>query len=303
MLDNITVKFKIEEKQYINACKLLGIPCIIDSEKNVVDYHNIRLTYFPNSGILRIQNSFHKLYNKIFLDIEGNHTDFSLSNFICIVHFLFNGIFQIDIKDVSVSSRTEFGINLDPTPYRSFSLISKFISHASTHINDFYTVPPFRGKPLQRVCYLNDYRIKVYDKGLQSQNSKENLLRYEVVIMEIRKLESILEPANLSLDTLTSTSTWDRLFDFLLTTYRQIRKVPQMPTASLTVEEINRIYGYCSTLMRTDIQSSYSRHHFTKINIENRHVYEKYNTANENFFNELFERIKHKRHILINSPC
>lgn len=306
MIDYATIQLKPGEEGYRKFCDRIGAGFNIDAPKIQTKYYNLRFTYYPNSGILKIQNSFHKFYNQCFLGIDGNHTDFSLQNFHAACHYLFDGLLEHDIKDTWVSAKTEFGINVDSSPHHPFFLISKWLSHQVTHINEFFTIPPFSGKPSQRTAYGSDYKIKVYHKKvspiqLQGAVQKPNLLRYEIVITEIRKLRRILACDEITVATLLEPQAWGLLFNFLLSTYQQVRKIPQLSSSVITEQHLNQLYRYCNPLMRKDLQEMMSKHHFNKLNASNRQVYEMYDNSSDNFFNELFERIKSKECILINS--
>jgi len=298
MIDNIKIKVKISESQYNRVCEWLNFKPGIDADKIYNNYFNLRFGYYPNIQQLIIENSIHKFYNRVFENIDGNYTDFTLTQFHTACHYICS-LLEVDMAETLIGSKFEFGVNVNTCPYNTFSLICKWLSHATTHINEFYTVPPFTGKPFQRTSYSSDYKIKVYDKSIQAKIYNKEILRYEIVVTEIRKLKQILSCGQISLDTLANHHTWAILFNFLLTTYQQVRKIPQIASTAISQSDITSIYSYCCALMRHDMQSVLTKYHFTKLNSINKKIYDIHNKSPDNFFNELFKRIKEKEKVLI----
>lgn len=292
---------KLDENKYRRICAFLGFNSDLNHEKIYNYYHNLRFCYYPNTYHFTIQNSLHKFYNKHFLNIDGNHMDFTLRQFYTVSHLLAEGILEVDMKDIVVGAKFEFGLNINSNPHNTFFLISKWQSYATTHINEFYTVPPFSGKPFQRTSYLSDYRVKAYDKSEQENISNSDILRYEIVITEIRKLKQILGCPYVSLATISTNESWGKLFDFVISTYCQIRKIPHVDLLKLSTKEIYSIHSYCNAVLRKDIQANNSIYKFNKLNIANRKIYEKYNSSSDNFFNELLKRIISKRSTIIDN--
>jgi hypothetical protein len=303
MIDYMNIGTDYSIQDYERMTVRMGINAPINSDKVHSNLGNLRLTYYPNKGFLRITNSFHKYYNLEFdetIQAAINHNDFDLSKFYTVVDYLTEYVLQKSATDIMVSRNFEFGVNVNSNPYPGFDLISKWLSHCITHMDEFYTVPPYKGKPCMRSCYHSDIRIKGYDKSIQANVSNSNILRHEIVITEIRKLRNILSYSTISLADLATVDAWNKLYTFLIATYDQIRKIPHLPGQTLTNSEIHSIYGYCNGLMRRDLQLNNSRYFFNKINAENKRIYTCYNNSNANFFNVLRDRIVAKQDVLIN---
>ena len=80
------------------------------------------------------------------------------------------------------------------------------------------------------------------------------------------------------------------MFNYLIQTYDAIRKIPEIESQILKIEDINSIYSYCNKLKRSDIQKSNTRYYFEQLNKNFKTVYEKYNESPNNYHN--FIRIK-----------
>lgn len=304
MIDNITIKIRCTNTEFLAIVYRLGLIVHINSNKVQFNWQNLRFKYYPNSNILTISNSFHKYFNLVYngkIQAPKNHNDFTLTDFYVVADYFSEYVLETALTDISISGLFEFGVNINSAPFPAFDLLNRLLSHCTTHVNEFYTSVPYRGKPCMKTAYLSDYRIKAYDKTLQAHIKDDSIFRYEIAVTEIRKLKEILLLSDISLADITTVSTWNKLFDFIVKTYDQIRKIPHLLDQTFTRSEIESIHGYCNALMRSDLQNNSSRDRFNQINNHNKIIYDIYNQSEANFFNILRGRIADKRDILINT--
>lgn len=288
MIDNIKLTLQYSNREFTKLAERLRLNAPIASNKISVDWANLRINYYPNSNKLTVSNSLHKFYNLEFNELVRqpvNHNNFTFENFCAVAHYLSEGVFEKDITDLTISTRFEFGLNIYTETNSPFNLISKYQSSVCTHCNDFFTVPPLKGKPNQRNCHFSDYYIKVYEKNKQSALINTNLLRYEIVVTEIRKLRSILQHSDLTVYDLCIPENWDRLFNYLVSTYDSIRKIPQIEAPNISNAEIVAIYSFCNKQMREDLKKNSSKYFFRLLNRNNKEVYTNYNISEANYHN------------------
>ena len=287
MIDNIQIKMSYSDQEFTKLTERISVDAPIDSEKVKFDYVNLRGVYYPNRNVLTLTNSWHKFFNIEFGGsiIASNHTDFAFHDLYAVAHFLGDYVLEKSFTDLHISSKYEFGLNIQTDHHQPFNLISKYQSCVITHANEFFTVPPYRGKPIQRCCYFSDWYIKGYDKSMQAGIVTTNLLRFEIVVTELRKLRNILKVDAITIADVTTVQAWDNMFSFLISTYDSIRKIPELGNVPTTLEEINAFYNYCNKLKRSDIQKSTSRYYFEQLNKTFKMVYDKYNNMPENYHN------------------
>ncbi|MEI9954890.1 MAG: hypothetical protein WDM90_00910 [Ferruginibacter sp.] len=128
-----------------------------------------------------------------------NYDNFTLFNCYTVVDFLSEFVFEKAAEDLKITGRFEFGLNIHTNTSNPFDLICKYESIITTHPNQFFTVPPYKGKAQQRNCHFSDWFVKGYNKGKQAGLLNVNLLRFEIVINELRKLRNILTLQSISL--------------------------------------------------------------------------------------------------------
>jgi hypothetical protein len=303
MIDNIQIRTTFTNQEFEKLANKLSISAQINSDKIRFDYANLRLVYYPNINKLTSTNSLHKFYNLEFgsLQTATNHNDFSIVDFYTVVHYLGEYIFEKDFDELFISSRFEFGLNIDIDLVNPFNLINKYQSCVNTHANDFFTVPPNRGKPIQRNCHFSDWYIKGYDKGILSNMFNANILRLEIVVNELRKLRNILGVTEVNISEIIKPASWYKMFNFLISTYDSIRKIPEINSLNLSIDDINAIYSYCNKLKRNDIKQSTTKYYFEQLNKGFRIIYNKYNNSPQNYHNvvrlkmfETFDRLMGK---------
>jgi len=145
MIDNITIRTRFTNDEFIKFILVMGWNIKIDSEKVKFKYGNLFWVYYPNTGHLTISNSLHKFYNLEFNDLLHeaiNHNDFSFSALLTVVHYL-SEILERTPEELIISSRFEFGLNIYTDTFKPFDVISKYQSIVSTHSNEFFTVSPY----------------------------------------------------------------------------------------------------------------------------------------------------------------
>jgi hypothetical protein len=136
---------------------------------------NIKVQYYPLSGILRLDGSLHKYA------CGNNYSLFTKKNSIDAIKKL-AGVVGVEIEKFFIT-KIEFGINIsiskEPMKY-----INSILSYNS---NLFLPMTPLESTVYGKRCKLCDYTIKFYDKTYDTwENDRirlpENILRYEILM-------------------------------------------------------------------------------------------------------------------------
>jgi len=305
MIDN--AKFIINNysnKEFELLTERLDINCPINGNKVSFDLYKLRITYFPNSNELHIQNSLHCYYNAQYGQLHQwvNYNDFNIADLQIVSSGWSEFVFERPAQDFKLSTRFEFGINIELDKYSPFEVIERYMSYVTTATNPFYTCPPKKGKPLQRMCSLSDYGLKLYDKSKQAGIAKQGLLRYEVVYTEIRKVRKMLNvPLGnvITLNDLTNPDSWDKLFYGMMQMYDAIKKIPLI-TEAFPKNDINEIYGYCNKLMAYDLKQQLNPNTADKMRAAAKQVYNQYDLSATNYHQVVRQKLINKYNSLIN---
>lgn len=236
-LDSTNLQVKgFSDLEFEKLTERVGIHLPINSEQISFFERNLKLTYYPNTNILRIKNSLHKYFNSFGGDGSCNNmNDFTLSDARCVAEILSIVYVDRDINDFNVSAVFEFGLNID-TPINPYSIIERYLAYqVHNTINDFTTCEPRKGKPIMRKSHLNDYAVKFYDKGKESGIGGVNKLRYELVFKQIRKLRSVLGENEITLQTVLEDYNWKKLSDYMIEVYKNIKKSPLLLNENWTL--------------------------------------------------------------------
>lgn len=297
MFDNISLRTQYTESDFIKLTDRIGISAPIDSDKVRFYYQNLKFDYYPNSNILNIKNSIHKFYNielNESLKQPVNYDEFQYYKVLATFHYLVDGLLEKAINEVEVSTIFEYGFNLKIEKYTPFEILSRYQSIVNTHSNEFFTVAPQKGKPIQRTCYFSDWRFKGYDKKKQmGLLNAFNILRLEIVFTELRKIKSVLQKENISVADLCDLNMWLALFNFFLTTYDSIRKIPLLfdTHSDVTNESLYAIYGYSNKLLRDDLKENLTKYYFQNMNLVNKKIYDYYSSHQNNYHNIVRNKI------------
>jgi hypothetical protein len=216
---------------------------------------------------------------------------------------LSNIIFERPAKDFRLSTNFEVGLNIQLNEYSPFDVISRYMSCVTTQINEFFTCPRYKlkGKPVERLCCMSDYSLKVYDKSIQANIDEPGLLRYEMIYVQLRKIRCVLNldsQDEITLSMLNSKETWHLLFKNLINMYDSIKKIP-LVMEPLPIDVINHIHGYCSKIKADDIKRSMSANTYKKERKAMERVYDKYNLSAINYHQLVKERLIEKYYSLI----
>lgn len=232
-----------------------------------------------------------------------NYNDFTFFDFQIVCDMWSTVIFDRPLVDFKLSTRFEVGLNIEVEKYSAFDVIDKYLSFSSTSTNSFYTCPPsnLRGKPLQRMCYLSDYKLKVYDKSKQAELAKIGLLRYEVVYTELRKIRSALgltANATITLQSLNSKEAWNKLFVDIVKMYDAIKKSPLLSDA-ISIEDIFKVHAYCNKSMADDIRRIMNPNSYKKLRASFKKVYNHYDQIQSNYHQIVRQKLVSKYNSLI----
>lgn len=284
---------------YKKFLELVDLQIPQESEIMKVKFENLNITFYPNSNKLNIANSLHKFFNRTYADVkfDGNYNDFCLSNFSSLMYLFSEFYFERDLKDFEVSTKFEAGVNVDVGGFKPMDIMERFESYqVCNSINSFETIDKWGGsigKAIMRKVFLSDYQLKAYSKSAESNLSNMNLLRFEVVVGQIRKLRSILGVNEITLQTLDNYNSWKVLGDYVDSCYRNIKKIP-LNQRDLTIDELNKVYAYCNKNFKMDIAKHLSRHNYTKYMNECKDVFMKVSQQEDNYHNTLEEKISNK---------
>jgi len=305
MIDN--AKFIINNysnKEFELLTERLDINCPISANKVWFDLYKLRVSYYCNTNELHIQNSLHCYYNARHGALQEwvNYNDFNISDLQVVSTGWSEIIFERPIQDFKLSTRFEFGLNIELDKYSPFEVIERYMSYVTTSTNPFYTCPPHKGKPSQRMCFLSDYRLKLYDKSKQTGIGKRGLLRYEVVYTELRKVRKILSLPSLtivSLKDLNDLNNWEKLFKGMMAMYDAIKKIPLIMD-EFPIADINRVYGYCNKSMADDIKRTMNPNTADKMRAASKLLYSRYDLSPTNYHQVVRQKLINKYYSLTN---
>jgi hypothetical protein len=286
---------------------LINAECPINSNKVYVDFYNLRIYYYPDSRLLLIKNSVHKFYNASIshMQLAENYNDFHLTDMIAVAEVLSKLYFNRPIEDFELSTNLEVGINVDIIGFKPFDIIDRYLSYQVYNTsNSFVTSEPRgdKGKPIMRKCYLSDYQLKFYDKSKQAKINFKNVLRYEVVFGQLRKIRAVLGEDKLTMKTLCQYETWKKFGDYLLEVYSNIRKLPLIENVGIQIEDLNKIHAHCSKHFKEDLIRAMPKSIYNRVRIENQRVYNNWNIAPENIHLQIENSIKNKINQLTTIP-
>lgn len=308
MIDNSCFIIQdFSNQEFENLTTRLNINCPINSNKLGFKHQNLMIKYYPNDNKLKISNSLHCFYNAelgIYKSAE-NYNDFTFWHFQVVIEYLTKILIERPQEDFILSTNLEVGLNIQLS-HSPWEIMSRYLSYSTTSTNEFYSVTPYglKGKPIERMCYLNDYKIKVYDKSKQSNLQNKNLLRYEIIYTQLRKIRSVLgfnPNSTLTLANLNDKATWDSFFRNLLNIYDDIKKIPMLEN-HLMEGDIFAIHEYCNKILSDDIQFTMNPNTFKKRKIKKKIIYEISNQNKENAHFQIRNQIVKKYKELIDIP-
>jgi hypothetical protein len=306
MLDNICMVMEnVSLPKFEEILKRLESNPEIKHDENVsvLNWYNMRIVYRHRNQTLELKNSIHKLYNwKFGVGKPDNSTDFTLKQFNEIVTFI-SQVFDSNIDKIYLQGRLEFGVNIESDRVKAYSILERYQSHQGNRINNFETIPPRKGKPKHRSCYLTDYYIKGYYKDYVKElkvKSERKVIRYEIVTTELRMLRKVTGLKQITLSDLTQPNIWLRFAEFILKTYDKIRKIP-LENRSMTFEDLSTIYLYCNSLFYDDANKILSNSQLKQHRTAQKKVYEKWNNSDENLHNIIRNKILEKFDLIISN--
>jgi hypothetical protein len=298
MLDNIGLELSsVGMAEYNQIIKNLQVERPEDSEKMIVKWNGMHISYYPNVLKLTIANSLHKLYNLLFNDLRNNNSnDFHLADCNALTDCLSIVYFNRSPKEFRVCGGLEFGMNIDTGEIKPFDIVDRWLSYNGKQV--FPAIPP-KGKPIQKMSCHSDYRIKGYDKGIQSGLNgiiNRNILRYEIVVHQPRKIRQILSLQGnsfISLEEVNHHDAWVSFYRHLMNTYDKISKAPLLKEG-IGEEDINFVHGYINHLMANDRKLSMNKSSYNKWRAKAKNVYFKYDKSELNVHNFVRRKLEQK---------
>lgn len=180
-------------------------------------FMGIEFTAYPQAKKLWIRFSPHKLYNTIFKRVNRrgepmNHDTFTLAKLEHIFRWL-EETFEIRPEHCYLH-HLEFGVNLRGLTIPTKQILDSLIAYSfkGRQFNDMSVVGNGRGLDLS----FTQYRIKLYDKGLQNE-LLDDTFRFEYKAFKMKVVEDIFGKHARLLDLLEPTF-WIRCKDRLLKT-------------------------------------------------------------------------------------
>ncbi|MEO5990317.1 MAG: hypothetical protein ABIP68_01670 [Ferruginibacter sp.] len=188
MFDGINATYKLTEKDnHILNFPLWEILINEQSGERVNDFKTFSLNgiFFllrPSligGYILSIKGSLHKWHN------QGKHNA-NQFYFNDVKEAIFNlcTLLNIPADKINVHG-LEIGINLT-VPFPILRLFKAMVSYKGKPFTQINKASEEKGF----VCSLNEYELKIYDKGKQSRTGEKNLLRFEVKVKKMRYLKN-----------------------------------------------------------------------------------------------------------------
>ncbi len=193
---------------------------------------------------MKMQGSVHKFSN----GGEKNNNRFTFDRFTQIAEELKDYITPEDRINV-----IEIGLNVQ-TPFPPRHFLNNLISHKKTGFN-FYTSP----NQQRAEAPHTQYRVKIYDKGLQQGG--ENLLRVEVRVCRMQWLKGSF-PNGLTWGDLQKPETWEILGQYLIRAFAEVIYFdPTVKTANLTPSEIKVIEEGNNPIFWKNLKGSHPERH------------------------------------------
>lgn len=295
-------------KEFEKLTERLDVYCPLDRVKLSFKHKNLMIQYYPNANKLKLVNSLHCFYNAEFgiLKAPVNYNDFTLTNFQIVTEYLTKILIERPQENFILSTNFEVGLNIQLECVSPIEIINRYMSSTSTKLNAFETIDKYnsKGKPIQRVCNFSDYKLKFYDKSKQANLFEKNLLRYEIVYTELRKIKQALglnKDKVISLKMLNDKNTWCLFFASLLKTYESIKKIPML-NEGMPIEDIPKIYEYCNEMMYSDFKRAMNINSFKKRRQKMKKVYDLYNQEPENYHNVIKNKLNKKFNQLVDIP-
>ena len=166
---------------------------ITEKEKNV--YYNVR-------------GSLHKYY----FEGKTNACDYHLSDFLNTIEDLHQN-FKIN-PETTVLQNIEFGVNIE-LPFD----ISHVYECCKSYKMQIFGINKIAGKNNGLRIELQQYKIKIYDKGLQETGKTSRLMRFEIAV---NKMEKVKHLGIKNLKNLQSLDVWGGLSEILLKAWDEI---------------------------------------------------------------------------------
>lgn len=255
MFDNIS--FQIENYSQSDFKSLLKNWVLAEPKDRgnwlQVDWHNLRINYFPRQLILKASNSLHKFFNAEITGIgEVNHNDFTFSQVVETVRYL-EDAFNRTCNEIKLFGKLEYGLNINTGQIKPFEIIDRYQSMVTTTTNPFYIFNNPYGKPYSKFCPFTHYSIKCYDKGKQMGLSGVNIMRYEVVHNSSTQTKIIFGKTDITLRDLTKLSIWKKCNEFIQKSYLSIRFLA-FPTDG--IEMYTKTLCYSLAIVNKDFKSA-----------------------------------------------
>jgi len=168
-------------------------------------------------------------------------------------------ILGIDSKRAKIDG-LEFGVNIktDFTPHSYLS--EHLIRYKHLQFNQY--APDRRNRRLGYECVLSQYRVKIYDKGLQFDLSY-NLMRFELKFKTMQKVNGC---GIYNLHDLTDKNKIDRLKVLLLDAWNDVLLYEPMETANVTLTDLQKELIQCGnnpkywSKLKNDNKTKYNYH-------------------------------------------
>ena len=185
---------------------------------------------YPGLQYCQLEGSLHKYFN------EGRHNanDFHFTELTTIVTELSE---QFDITGNSKLSNIEFGVNITlPMP------VHKFLKMVVSMPDRKFTQLNIEKQKVGKVCAKQDHHFKIYDKGLQANSMKNNLLRVELAVKKMR----ILKPYGIeTMQDLTNPVKVAGLGKYIARLFSEVIIIdPAIKKNTLTKQQQNKLKDY-----------------------------------------------------------
>jgi len=295
MFDNISFEIhNYSQSDFETLVAKISCEVVVQrAAKFIVNWHNLRINYYPNVHIIKVTNSLHKFYNAEIAKLGAvNYNDFTRSQLIETVSYL-EDMFDRKATEMKILGRFEYGLNIHTYDVKPFIIIDRYQSIVTTAKNPFYAQPNPYGKPYGKYCSFTEYTVKFYDKGKEGGVPTKNILRYEIVHHSILKSRAVLGKHQLTMADLIDEENWKKLFKMLEHTYDRIR---MLPFKTDDIGEYTKILFYSSPTVSNDYKDAFKPIAQELENAHSRMIYD-----NSNPHSYLKENITKKMNYLLNN--
>lgn len=201
--------------------------------RRVAEDHSLSISIY-DGGRIEIKGSLHQFYNSVINGKAYNYNLFTLNDAVHAIE-LIQTMYGVIPEETSIHN-LETGVNIMPKLNIS---VNKILDYVKAYKHLKFNAMDIRTEGKGKKVVLNQYKVKVYDKGTH-QGAKDDILRYEIGYFKMQAIGS-----SLKLSDLTNSDLWIRLSDELIKSLERILFTDSFDLQQLTVPE-KRLFAFCN---------------------------------------------------------